>query len=143
MKDKFILTLESLYAGWADIIITSGNENIRIRASDVLYDTLSDFIEIAIHLLNGYDCKRSVYQELSLKSDEISIEANIKPDRNIELKIGMTIILCTIQRFARQVLQIFDSYKYEHGVDEYEAEWRYRFPEKKLETLRDLLQINK
>ena len=141
-NEKFILTLDELKAGWAYIIFKSGNICIRVEASDVLYDTLSDLVEIAIKSFNGYDCIKSVSQELSSSADEISIETKIKPCKNIELKIGETVITCSLQRYARQVLKLFNSYKYEHGINEYYANWAYLFPEKNLEILKKLLCDN-
>ena len=138
MNEKFILSLEWLRAGNAGISFTNGNVNIMVDASYVLYDALADLIETAIYLLNGYDCKKTVF----LEPGYISIEAAIQPDGNIELKIGETAIVCPLQRYARQVLKMFDSYYYEHGVDEYEANWR-AFPEKQLDTLRRLLRADK
>ena len=136
MPEKFTITLDLLQHGWADISFISEEEEITIAASHILYDTLSDLIDIAVYLLKGQSCKRNVY----FVPGEISIEAAIASDENIELKIGETVFVCPLRRYARQILKLFDSYLYKYGAEQYAAEWHYAFPAQQLEVLRTLLR---
>jgi len=135
-NEKFTLTLDLLQYGWADIVIADEQEEVKNFASHILYDALAGWIDIAVYLLKGQSCKRTIY----LEPEEISIEAAIASDENIELKIGETTFVCPLLRYARQVLKMFDSYLYQYGTAQYEAEWHHAFPAQQIEVLRMLLR---
>jgi hypothetical protein len=155
MNNDFNLSLDGLYAGSAHISFTSGDASIRVEFDSLHDDALSGLIEIGVCLLKGHNSHKHINPicEISPPAGTpqyvIIVEANVKPDEHIELKIQDTskgqdaVIACPLIRYAKQVLKMFDSYKYEHGADEYKARWRFSFPEQRLEILRDLFHTHK
>jgi len=138
-RDKLHLSLESLDAGWAEISISNESTAEKFIASHVLYDTLSDLIEIAICLFKGQSCKKRIL----LEPDEITIEAVLIDSEEVVLKIKETTFICSLQRYARQVLKLFDSYQHKHGAGTYGTKWHHDFPSEKLEALRKMLRSKK
>jgi len=143
------------HGGSAFVTFSSGDVSIWVEFESLSDDALSGLIEIGVRMLRGYKsytytnhlCDslpvRGFYEAV------ITIQASMGSDKIVELKIQDTsagreaVFTCPLIRYVKQVLKMFDSYKYEHGADEYNAEWYSHFPEQRLELLRDLYHANK
>lgn len=132
---NLILRIEALNAGWADLSITDSTMQVTLSVSHVIGDALSDIMDTAIFLLNGQNSKRTFL----LEPDEIAYEVTMINSEEIDLKIGESATICSIQRYVRQVLKMFDTYLYEHSSNDYVAHWKHAFPNQQLEKLRALL----
>jgi len=96
--------------------------------------------DIAVSLLKGEDCIKTVFQ---YPDDTILIEGCLKTDRYIELKIDDTVFTCTLERFVRQLLNTFDSYKYNYNEKEYGLRNEHHLPKKQIERLRHQFKLMK
>ena len=155
MDGDFCLSMTGPNGGGAFVTFASGDVSIWVEFESLMDDALSGLIEIGVRMLRGYKSYTytNLIGEISPPAGSsqyvISVQASMKPDEIIELEIKDTsedrdvIIVCPLLRYVKQVLKLFDSYKYEHGADEYEARWYHSFPEERLELLRDLYHANK
>jgi len=101
---------------------------------------IDGLIHIAISLLNGADCEKTVF---NYPAGIALFKGRMKPDGNIELRIDDTVFTCPLGRYVRQLLKSFDSIAHEHSGSDDKSEWYRLLPPQRLELLRSLFHAKK
>jgi len=152
VDDNFYLRLEYFNGTWGVFSFICGDVCVRIDTGFVLYDSLYGLIRIADNLLNGVPAKVI----FGMEPGEAHIEANLLNDGNAQLKftekrdgynrkkVNDAIIICPLERYAKQVIKMFASFRYEHREDEYMMGLMNQYyPNSRLDRLRQLLRARK
>ena len=150
----FTLTYELCGAGWADVRIQDGAEQIDVTVS-YLHDSLRELAMAARALCYGATQTRVVFmnepgeiQLHLLRSDEtVDFEARwygdwnswgMHPDDKYKLLLRGT---TTVKRFVGEVYSVLCSLSKEYGLDEYKEKWiEHDFPSDLLNELTKMRQ---
>ena len=134
-SNKFKIILDDLRAGWAYLRIEDGKQSMAQHVS-YLRDSLAGLVDAAIRLANGQNSVVS----FELEPEVMMWKIELVQDNCFDLYVGDLIFHDSVERFIKQVLNIFYSYSFEYSEDEYLENWKFDFPRKKLEELMALLQ---
>jgi hypothetical protein len=96
--------------------------------------------DIATSLINEKDCEKIVFQ---YPTNTMSLKGRTRLDGNIELEIDDTVIVCSLERFVRQLLNIYESYEYDYHEKEHESRQRHTLPRRRIEQLQQLFKTRR
>ncbi|MDF2535770.1 MAG: hypothetical protein K0R18_1929 [Bacillales bacterium] len=130
---NFSIFLNDIENGWALLTFEDSQQSVTYSISNVLEDQLSKIIDNAIMLKNNQDSEIRLY----LEPDEIYFNVTRKSQDEIILTIENYVFLVNKRRYINQVINAFESYVYCNSESDYLSQWKYEFPRKKLEVLRN------
>ena len=137
MLNCFSISLDKLEHGWAYLTISDDKQSINYIVSFIGKDVLEELINSAIRLLHQ---QNSVISFL-LEPEVITCKVEFISDNDFKLIIEDLTFNDSVNRYVRQILNMFDKYAYTHNEDEYLEQWEHTFPRKQLENLRAYFNV--
>ena len=129
--NDFHIKLQSLVHGWATIKFEDSEREQVQMVSHILDDSLSNLVYSALAAIQGEIYRTEFYLEPEFICYEVTPH-----DGEIYVSIGTTRFSCSLKRYVRQILKLFDAYLHFHSTEEYEAQWHHEYPINTIEQLR-------
>lgn len=129
--NRFVLSIEVLENGWADLHLFLNGHDIMLYFERVPTDPLSKLLESTMRMNNNRDSTIIFYN--GSKKDYLLIKKSENSLCRVEYE--HICLDLPVKQFYKAILKMFDTYTFANPIDEYSRNWN-AFPDAELEELR-------
>lgn len=131
--NEFILSIEELEHGWADLYLFLNGHDITLYFENIPNDPFCKLLESTMRIKDNRDSTIVFYngsqkEYLSIKKLENGL---------CRIKYKYIYLDLPVKQFYKTILKMFDTYTFNFSIDKYNNNWS-GFPKTELEELRNL-----